>query len=228
LDLGAVPFEIVAGSPSQAFGPRLTLTIREKNDQFLEALGLKQHAWGCPDWLGLRSTPERGVETKLYHRATAERMTAPVALPARLAVSASPVMAALWDGAHEVYWRIQDDLSWPQFAGLALAPLGCSSVEAAPRPRPVAGAFCVSYEFRQGVLATVTLYASDRALPAENDLPALWASELPADDARQYQMALDAARSLGPRPLRGFHAMLGWKFTRDGLAGRAVSLRIPR
>jgi hypothetical protein len=229
IEKGARPFEIISGSPSASYGARISLSTDHRGHEIASAFRFDSHPWGPPNWIGIRCNAQGEIVTKPYHRspvrASPQRMPE---LCARLNETAIPVMASLLDNSIEVYWRMPGEWNWNTFAQHALEPFGCAPPAVDPQPRPVPGGFCVSYRSSGGKLDAITLFAYDRALPPEGDLADIWEHQLPSADRADYRLALDTARSLGKRPLRGFHAMLAWNVGPYGeITGRAVSLRLP-
>ncbi len=225
-EAGGAPFEAIVGSPVDRYGVRLTLAPQGAPAELAAALGLADHPWGPPDWIGLRMTAQGEVRAKAYH--LHRRARAPLEPPAGAPVHLLPVMAALDGGSTELYLRLDRQLDWGAFAARCAALLGGREPAVAPRPRPVARGFCVSFAWEDGELASVTLYADSRGLRDDASVRRQWSRGLEARDLAAYEGALAGTRSLGRQPLGGWHAMLAWTLDSSGLWRRAVSLRLPR
>jgi hypothetical protein len=223
--LAAHPFEVIVGSPRARFGARITFELRRASAAHIaHELGLRQHEWGPPSWLGLRVTDDGVVEWKSYHAASAVRrdLSPPDAAPAPLVA----VMAALHDGRFEVYYRLVMRMPWKEFAA------GCAGLIDAEAPltsmpiTPAVDAFCLSLSWKNERLHAVSIFADDRALPSDSEIMRVWRRELPVPERPVYDAALAGIRSAGRRPARGWHAMLAWTYGSDGSQSRAVSFRL--
>ena len=82
--------------------------------------------------------------------------------------------------------------------------------------------------WRASRIEAISLFADDRSLPSDRVIADEWIAGMSADDRDAYEAALGGVRSIGARPLHGWHAMLAWTLEADGTAHRAVSLRVPR
>ena len=102
-----VPFEVIAGTPRERYGARMTFRATGPNAELAAAFGLQNHPWGDPDWVGFRFGRGGARKVKAYHRLKdVSRFRLPSGLPAPL----YPVMAALHEDFTEVYsalWRPQ-------------------------------------------------------------------------------------------------------------------------
>jgi hypothetical protein len=136
-------------------------------------------------------------------------------------------MAALDGTAVELYLRLAQARSWTSFVSACTAPFGGAGHRFSPHPRPAGRAFCLSLRRDQRGLSAVTVYADDRALPDDQEIRRAWTEGMDQAERTAYELALAGVRSLGPRPRRGWHAMLGWTVERDGSRHRAASLRVP-
>jgi hypothetical protein len=81
--------------------------------------------------------------------------------------------------------------------------------------------------WRGSRIDAISVFAADRSLPSDRDIAGAWVAGLDDDDRDAYEAALGGVRSIGPRPLHGWHAMLAWTLEADGTFHRAVSLRVP-
>ena len=223
-DLGAVPFEIIAGTPAARYGARVTFRLPASKAAFLSTFRLSRHPWGEPDWVGLRSTPGGGIAAKAYHAIdTIESLP----FQQRLTEHLYPVMASLHQRGREDYLRFRGVCDWRPFAEACLAPLGGASITFAPVPSSKESAFCVSVRVREGILEAITVLADFRALPDDETIRHLWAQNMTKADAEAYELALAGVRSCGRRRLGGWHAMLSWTVERNGTWHKAASLRFP-
>jgi hypothetical protein len=167
--------------------------------------------------------PDGRAALKLYHKLEQPDSSWPATPMPRPFV---PVMASLDDGERELYLRYLGTSSWAEFAARCLGGLDVAAAPFRPYPRTVQAAYCASFRYRGGALAEVTLLADYRALPADDDIRRQWPEGMDAKDHEAYELALDGVRSLGPRPAKGWHAMLAW--TANGREWRrAASLRAP-
>lgn len=189
------------------------------------ALGVAGHPWGVPDWIGTRVPPDGRLHSKPYHRVIDldDRFHLPPGLPATL----HPVMASLDGDVVELYLRRSDPCEWVTFVDRCTAVLSAPQPVFSPHPRPAPESFCVSLRWRNGSLSAITVFADERALPDDAAIRAAWPIGMDPGDREVYEVALGAVRSLGKRPLRGWHGMLAWTLEADGTWHRAVSLRVP-
>jgi hypothetical protein len=235
---GAVPFEVIAGAPFGRYGARITFRPGPGAEprELARAFGLDGHPWGAPAWVGVRVLPGGAVHAKAYHTLDAldDRFTLPAGLPTGL----QPVMAALdlpdrglGSGAKELYLCLGPDRSWTSFVKTAVAALG--EVEAgemlfSPHPRPSEGGFCLSLRWREGELTTLSLYATQRSLPPDDEIRRAWIAGMDGEDREVYEAALAGVRDLGRLPAsHAWHGMLAWTLERGGGWQRAASLRVP-
>jgi hypothetical protein len=224
LAVGGRPFEVIAGAPAARYGARITFRPSGDPCQLAAAFGLERHPWGVPSWIGVRVLAA-GVRRKAYHKLN--RLDDRFALPTNLPDDFYPVMASLDGDATEVYLRARSPRPWDSFAAICTAPLGGSKVSFAPRPRPAAHAFCLSFRWCNELLTAVSLYADYHALPDEQTTRAAWIAGMTESDAYAYEMALIGVRSLGQLRRGASHAMLAWTLEDNGDWHRAVSLRMP-
>jgi hypothetical protein len=223
-DLGAVPFEVIAGTPTARYGGRVTFRLSAAKAAFLAAFGLDRHPWGEPNWVGLRTAPGGEIAAKAYH---AIRAVESLPFQQSLTEHLYPVMASLHQGGREDYLRFKGACDWGEFARACLAPLGGASINFAPVPSSKDSAFCVSVRVRAGILEAITVLADFRALPDDDTIRHLWAQDMSEAEAGAYELALAAVRSCGPRRLGGWYEMLSWTVERDGTWHKAASLRFP-
>jgi hypothetical protein len=223
--LGAVPFEVIAGTPGERYGARLTFRATGSTAALAEAGGFTHHPWGAPDWLGVRVSRGAGLQVKAYHRLTdLRRFRLPAGLPAPL----YPVMAALHDNAVEVYLRFGACSTWTEFVQRCGGVLGEVHRPFSPHPRPVESAFCLSLRWQDERLTAVSVFADYRALPDDETIARRWSEGMTERDRTAYELALAGVRSLGRRPFSAWHAMLGWTLESNGSWHRAASLYVPR
>lgn len=235
---GALPFEVISGTPARRYGARITLTLGAQPARVAAAFGLEQHPLGIPTWIGLRVRDGGSVRVKAYHRMGPSQLDESwrQRLPAGLPEGLVPVMAALDGDARELYLRLQPACPWRSFAAVCTDLLGVEheAFPFAPEPRPEEGAFGVSLRWQQEPLAAVTLYADFRALPDDAGVRESWVPGLDPEDRRAYELALGGVRSLGAAGLRPWHTMLAWTLDVGGDRNhrghwhRAASLRVPR
>jgi len=224
-DLGAAPFEVIAGTPRSYYGARVTFLTALDPQQFLAAFGLDKHPWGVPQWVGLRLSNQAGVVAKAYHSGAMENSALPFDLNfiARL----DPIMSSLHDGSVERYFRFTGTTSWQEFAATCAAPLSSRLPEFEPAPKPVPSAFCLSVQTHLEAIEAITVLADYRALPDDESIARAWTRNMPAEEADAYQLAYAAIRSCGTRRLGSWHAMLSWTVNHSGEWRKAVSLRFP-
>jgi hypothetical protein len=234
---GGLPFEAIAGTPASRYGARLSFRPAHDRRALAEAFGLEAHPWGLPDWIGVRVRSEGTVSTKAYHRLVhlgpdvcvsgrfrfaGHDLPLPEALPPGL----RPIMASQDAEDVELYLRLADARSWTSFVGRCTEAFGGLTYPFSPTPRPVEEAFCVSLRWLGGNLSAVTMYADERALPPDTDIPEAWTTGMDERERAAYEAALVGVRSLGSSRGRGWHAMLGWTVEEDDTWHRAASLRV--
>ena len=162
-----MPFEVIAGTPCERYGARLTFRAVGGSAALAAAFGLTHHPWGAPDWVGVRVSRSGGLKVKAYHRLTdVHRFQLPAGLPAPL----YPVMAALHEDAVEVYLRFGAGCTWTEFAQRCCGVLGEVQRRFSPHPRPVASAFCLSLRWQGEQLTAVSVFADYRALPDDETI----------------------------------------------------------
>jgi hypothetical protein len=223
--LRVVPFEVIAGTPCERYGARLTFRAAGGTAALAEAFGLTQHPWGDPDWVGVRVSRDGGLKVKPYHRLTdMSRFRLPGGLPMPL----YPVMASLYENAVEVYLRFGACCTWTEFAQRCCGALGEVQRRFSPHPRPVESAFCLSLRWQGERLTAVSVFADYRALPDDETIASRWSEDMTERDRQAYELALAGVRSLGRRPFSAWHGMLGWTLESDGGWHRAASLFVPK
>ena len=225
IDASARLFEVIVGSPRARFGARVTFLIPESSaSRVVHELGLEHHPWGLPSWVGLRVNAKGEIDWKAYHPASVvpHALVPPPGLPSPL----TPVMAALHHGRTEIYYRLQTQMPWKAFADRCLHLISANAPDTGLTIRPTSDAFCLSIAWEGDAIRTVSVFADDRALPAELETAKLWRDELPAADRAAYDIALAGVRSTGRPPARGWHAMFAWTCGDEGHWSRAVSLRV--
>jgi hypothetical protein len=218
---GARLFEVVVGTPIGAYGARLTFRtgIRDAAD-VAARVGLADHPWGVPDWVGLRTGADGAVRAKAYHRRTPLDATL---LHRGLPDSARPVMAARVGRSIEVYAVLPGAMGWQRHATAALEPLGCAPV--APGLSLVArpNGWAVSVRHDGDELSAVTLFATSETLPADGVVEEQWVSGMSVEERQLHGLRVAAAATVSRTPGRRYR-MLAWNYTRSGLFSRAVSL----
>lgn len=230
---GGVAFEVVAGTPVESYGARITFRpARGSNErertQLAAVAGLDPHPWGTPDWIGIRSGGGL-IRCKGYHRR-------PPALGFTrvhrgLIPGVRPVMASLDGDATEIYAIWPGEISWDVFVERALAGFGSElwmhlrTSRFPPYPRPRRDGFAMSARHVGDRLTTITLYALAPSLPADERIFAEWPAAMTEPEQSAYALAVNAAGRWGhvDGPL---HRALAWTFDRSGLVSRAASLRI--
>jgi hypothetical protein len=225
IDASARPFEVIVGSPRARFGARIAFLIAESSaSRVVHELGLESHPWGAPSWVGLRVNAKGEIDWKAYHaaRVVPLPLDAPPGVPSPL----TPVMAALHQGRCEIYYRLLAKMPWEAFAAPCLRLVDGEMSASRLHISPTTAAFCLSIAREGRAVRAVSVFADDRALPAEPESSRLWREALPAADRAAYDVALVGVRSTGRRPARGWHAMYAWTSSDDGSQSRAVSLRI--
>lgn len=177
--------------------------------------------------MGIRVRPDGHVHCKPYHRVVELDDRFAFAVP--LAGKLYPVMASHDDDVTELYLRQSHASNWFAFVDQYLAPLTKRApFTFAPQPHHAARSFCVSIRWRVSRIEAISLFADDRSLPSDRVITDEWIVGLDSDDREAYEAALGGVRSIGRRPLHGWHAMLAWTLEADGTSHRAVSLRVPR
>ena len=223
-DLGAVPFEIIAGTPAARYGARVTFRFPTTKGAFLAEFGLDRHPWGPPNWVSLRHVSGAGLAAKAYHAVSGVES---LPFEPRFAEHLYPVMASLYQCGREDYLRFKGVCDWGQFARACFAPLGGASIAFAPVPSSKDSAFCVSVRVQDGILQAITVLADFRTLPDDDTIRHLWTQDMTGAEAKAYELALAGVRSCGRRRLGGWHAMLSWTGERGGTWHKAASLRFP-
>ena len=219
-----VPFEVIAGTPRERYGARITFRATGPNAELAAAFGLQNHPWGDPDWVGFRFGRGDTRKVKAYHRLMdVSRFRLPSGLPTPL----YPVMAALHEDSTEVYLRFGGHSSWTEFVQRCCGILGEAKRSFSPHPRPVEGAFCLSLRWLEERLTSVSVFADYHALPDDETIESRWSEEMTEQDRKAYQIALAGVRSLGRRSSSAWHAMLAWTLESDGTWHRAASLYVP-
>lgn len=223
----ARPFEVITGSPSRRYGARVTFEVpAAERDGVAAVLGLGAHPWGAPDWVGLRMSTRGEAAWKAYHRF--DRVAGAIDLPLALPQAFIPVMAARHDGIDELYFRRGPAIEWSAFVDevCAVTRIGAIPPSCRPWPRARANSFCLSVKFDHHTVIAISFFADDRALPDDRVIAADWIAGMDAEDCAAYEAALACVRASGPRPARGWHALLAWTFEPAAGWSRAASLRV--
>lgn len=218
---GARLFEVVVGTPVDAYGARLTFLSGDGDAAAVaHQAGLADHRWGVPDWIGLRTEGDGTVRAKAYHR----RPPLDATLVHRgLPQTAQPVMAALDGETLEVYAVLPGWMTWDRFASEALEPLGCPPGAPGVSIVPRAGGYAVSVKHVGDELTTLTLFVTAEALRPDSAVDSEWVSAMSSEQAAQHHLRVAAATTVSRTRGRRYR-MLSWSYTRAGLVSRAVSL----
>jgi hypothetical protein len=224
--LGAVPFEVIAGTPKARYGARITFRLPSDPSLFVRGFGLEDHAWGSPDWVGFRSRNDGSLGMKAYHQSV--KLDA-LSFQEKLRGRLDFVMASLDGDSTETYWRLRGACQWPDFAQTCLEGFQGSkpAFNFQPAPEPVPDTFCVSEKRAGGNVQSVSLFADYRALPDDTTISRLWTQDLPEHERKAYELALAALRSTGQRQRGTWHGMLSWTLECDGVWHKAASLLFP-
>jgi hypothetical protein len=222
---GAVPFEVIAGTPRARYGARLTFRPGADPRPLAAAFGFADHPWGVPAWVGVRVYPDGTTHAKAYHRVG--RFDDRFALPAAMPRGFRPVMASLDGGATELYLRFAPACAWSTFVAACTASLAASAYTFVPHPRPAEYGYCLSVRWQAKELTAISLFADERCLPDDATVRRAWSQGMDDAERSAYETALAGVRSLGARGRNAWHALLGWTFERGGGWHRAASLRIP-
>lgn len=224
---GGVPFEVIAGTPRDRYGARITWRAGDptRAQQLAEAAGLADHPWGAPDWIGVRTTTDGTTHFKPYHRRPPPLGASTV--HRGLPVGLEPLMAAQDGSALEVYALQPGQSRWEDFVARALAPLGGPSPDLvfSPVPLPAARGFAVSAQHAVEVLQAVTVFAFPASLPSDEAVASAWTERMSTAELADHEAAVAAAHSLGRRQGRRY-GLLAWTFRADGTVVRAASLRL--
>ena len=218
---GARLFEVVVGTPIEAYGARLTFRSGSGAAAGVAGrVGLADHPWGVPDWIGLRTAADGAVRAKAYHR----RPPLDATLVHRgLPVTARPMMASLSGRSIEVYAALPGQLTWERFASAALEPLGCAAAPAGVTVVPRAGVFGVSVRHDGDQLSGMTLFVDSAALRDDAGVEEEWLGSLPPDERSLHVVRVAAAATVSRTSGRRYR-MLSWHYAPAGLVSRAVSL----
>jgi len=224
--LGAIPFEVIAGTPKTRYGARITLRLTSDKSQFIRDFELDGHPWGAPDWVGLRIQGEGPLVVKAYHQVA---QVTPLSFEEKLRSRLDLVMAALHDGSIETYWRFRGVCPWPEFVQMCLEGFSAEKpdYDFLPTPDSLPDAFCVSEKCKGGRVQSISLFADHRALPDDATISRLWTQDIPEQERQAYELALAAVRSTGQRRLGTWHGMLCWTLERSGDWHKAASLLFP-
>lgn len=225
-ELGTRPFELGIVARDGESEQRWTLAVRPRAHELRVALGLPEHPWGEPRWIGLRS---RGgaVVKKPYHRDPDATLPP---LPASLATWFQPTVASLWSpgGAErlELYFRQRRELSWPRLLGL-VGELVDSRLETALKPRNREDGFGLSLQWEEGVLRAVSVFARASTLPDEATVALAWSEHAGASAGERLARGLQQLRATGVPEYRRIRA-LGWTLGAGRVLGRGIFLAGPR
>jgi hypothetical protein len=223
---------VIAGAPFRRYGARVTFRPVKKARPLAAAFGLDGHPWGDPTWVGIRVRPDGGLQAKAYHRL--EKLDGRFVLPPGLPAGLRPVMAALHEGALELYLRLGPAArSWASFVAAVTQAAGSGvDIPFSPLPRPAEDGFCLSLRWQDGALTSLSLFADQRSLPGDEEIRRAWPEGMDDFDRSAYEAALAAVRGLGRLPAsHAWHGMLAWTLERSPDGGgswhRAASLRVP-
>ena len=227
-DAGARPFELILGAPLERYGARLTFSVGAHGAAVATALGMEEHPWGPPDWVGLRVDQEGCLASKPYHRA--DRGERRSEYNARMVGVAGfvPVMAARWRGREELYGRLAGALRWRDLVECLEDRFGLRVPEIPVAPRMRDGALGFSVCWEEGGPVAVSAFVGASALPADRALFKIWGESLPMEEKRAFEAASLLVRALGPPPLGSWTGLISATAERGGSRHRAISLRIPR
>src|SRR5262249_36962067 len=128
---GGVPFEVIAGTPAERYGARVTFRPSRDSRRLAAAFGLESHPWGLPSWIGIRVSRSGAAEIKPYHRL--HRLDDRFQLPFEFTRDLYPVAASLHGDQTELYLRQQTSSTWESFVDRALAPFGGGEYSFRPR-----------------------------------------------------------------------------------------------
>ena len=224
---GARPFEVISGTPHSRFGARMTFGMPPDKQSFAAKFGLPDHPLGFPEWIGLRTSESGRLVVKMYHLLDS---LPPLPVSDSVRRNLHPIMVSLHEGSREVYARFTALCEWRDFVMACLGGLGRSDFSEGnyqPYPKAAENSFAVSFRFNDESLASVTLFAYQRALPDDETTRAAWSRDMSPPEHQMYELAYAAVRSLGQRRFGSWHAMLGWTVESDGQTHRAASLRVP-
>jgi hypothetical protein len=224
LRAGGLPFEVIAGAPSERYGARVTFRPSLDPSRLAAAFGLESHQWGVPSWIGVRVSPAGVAEIKPYHRL--RRLDGRFPLPFEFARDLYPVAASLHGNQTEVYLRQQTSSTWESFVDRALAPFGGGEYFFHPRPSSRADTFGLSIGWVGRRPAAISLYAFSGALPDDRSIEREWTAGMDESDRAAYAAALTATRSLGRLRRGKRHGLLAWTYETDGAWRRAASINV--
>ncbi|GEM_PF-4565395 len=218
---GARLFEVVVGTPIDAYGARLTFRTGDGDAvDVARRAGLSGHPWGVPDWIGVRTGADGAVRAKAYHRRPPLEATL---VHRGLPETARPVMAARDGGTVEVYAVLPGEMTWQRFATAALAPLGCAPVEPGVGVVPRASGYALSVRHDGDELSAVTLFVTSESLREDSAVEEEWVASMSREEGDQHRARVAAAATVSRTTGRRYR-MLAWSYARTGLVSRAVSL----
>jgi len=217
---GARLFEVVVGTPVEAYGARLTFVNGDGSETVAARAGLGGHPWGPPDWVGLRTGADGAVRTKAYHR---RPPLAETLVHRGLPDTARPVMAARDGETTEVYAVLPGTVTWERFAGEALEPLGCAQRRPGVSIVPKGSTVAVSVRHDGDELTALTLFVTSDALRADAPLEEEWVAGMSPQDASSHRLRVAAAATVSRTAGRRYR-MLAWHYTRAGFVSRAASI----
>jgi hypothetical protein len=221
---GAVPFEVIAGTPHTRYGARLTFRPVDDPRPLAAAFGLEDHPWGLPAWVGVRVYADGTVRAKAYHRL--ERLDGRFELPVSLPPGLHPVMASLYEGAIELYLFQRLASTWSAFVTACTALVNAPAATFMPYPSPAESGYGLTLCWHGRQVTAMTLLADERCLPDDAAVRRAWSQGMDDVERSAYESALAGVRSLGRRGRHAWHALLGWTFG-QGSWHRAASLRVP-
>lgn len=220
-DAGARLFEVVVGTPIEAYGARLTFVTGDGDAEAVARhAALDGHPWGPPDWIGLRTDADGTVRAKAYHRRPPLESTL---VHRGMPQTARPVMAARDGDTTEVYAVLPGAMAWTRFAAEALEPLGCPPGRTGVSIVPTANSCAVSVRYDGDELTMVTLFVTSDALRPDPAVEAEWVAAMSPGEAAAHRLRVAASATVSRTAGRRYR-MLAWHYTRAGLISRAASV----
>jgi hypothetical protein len=224
--LGALPFEVTAGTPRARYGARMSFFPPAERSEFLATFGLTQHPWGPPVSVSLRTNDKGELVTKAYHR-----LVPPLnfSFHEKLAGQMNHFLAALYNDATEAYFTYSGSYPWTEFVNLCLTGLGTvpPQINFQPPPRSTPRSFGAAVLSREGEVKAISVYADYRSLPDDETISRLWTLDMSDAEREAYELTLAAVRSCGARMFGSWHSYLVWTFERGGVWHKATSLHFP-